>query len=186
MKQKVVVKNFSPKDVHFVNAAQYIAYADDFHESIESFELKLKNFPHGCFIAEMSSGEPCAYVFSYPTSRSHVPSPLDCVSQSELSGSVYDAYYIHDLCVLPTAQGLGLGRVLAKQVFSVARRMNLYDVYLVAVQGSVPFWERIGFSVVCPDAAGAATLAKYGDDARLMHADLRSHLDRIQSVSDYC
>jgi N-acetylglutamate synthase-like GNAT family acetyltransferase len=83
--------------------------------------------------------------------------------------AVPDCYYIHDLCVLPWAQGAGVGGALCERVLHVARTLGLESTFLVAVQGSAPFWQRSGFATIEKMSPPMSkTLGKYGADARFM------------------
>ena len=68
-------------------------------------------------------------------------------------------------------QGQGIGTQFVDKVVQTAVRLGFREIYLVAVQGSVPFWRKMGFEVLddySEVGASAESLASYGADARLM------------------
>jgi predicted N-acetyltransferase YhbS len=84
-----------------------------------------------------------------------------------------DTLYIHDLAVTDAGRGEGAGRALVRCAMSAARTLNLRSACLIAIQGSAPYWEQIGFEVVsAPSTLVAAKLASYGAAAQLMLAPL--------------
>jgi predicted N-acetyltransferase YhbS len=59
-----------------------------------------------------------------------------------------DTLSLHDLAVAPEARGHGVARTLFAAVHALARERGFASVSLVAVQGSDPFWARLGFRAV--------------------------------------
>src|SRR5690606_39267636 len=84
-----------------------------------------------------------------------------------------DTLYIHDLAVTDAGRGTGAGRALVQSAMQAASGRGLRNACLVAIQGSVRYWERFGFEAVgAPAARIAAKLASYGRAAQLMRATL--------------
>lgn len=78
------------------------------------------------------------------------------------------AGYIHDLALLPEARGGRHGVAIVKHLIEKAKSERLAALALVAVSGSVPFWERQAFRAVSP----SPDLSSYGPDARFMRLPL--------------
>ncbi|MDP2228152.1 MAG: GNAT family N-acetyltransferase [Moraxellaceae bacterium] len=155
-------------DLEAVLALQASAYAG-LEESAAAMASRLTRAPSWCFGAETDTGELCAYLLTHPWPHlappewnqplGHLPTPCH-------------HFYLHDLALGPAARGQGVARYLVQHALAQARDAKLHEARLVAVQDSVPFWERLGFHVIRPGAAVAATLHSYGDDARLMQQTL--------------
>ncbi|UEM20889.1 GNAT family N-acetyltransferase [Skermanella mucosa] len=134
-------------------------------ESPEVPAERLALFPAGCLIARDGHGSVLGYAVSHPGTLGRPPA-LD----SLLGGLPPDAdcLYLHDVALLPEARGLGLGESLVDILRDLARRRGLPALALTAVNRSAPYWRRRGFSDHPGDAALAAKLASYGDDAAYM------------------
>ena len=78
-----------------------------------------------------------------------------------------DTFYIHDLALLPVTRGVGAAGQIVAALTKHAQAMGFPTMSLVAVNGSVPFWERQGF--VTEDRPELTEkLAAYEDAARYM------------------
>lgn len=165
----MLIENLRHHHLEDVCLTQSVAYEKEFHERKDAFAAKLQTVGSGCFAA-MIDGEFAAYVFSHPAVEESLPPKLNCTA-AEL-GSPRDAncYFLHDCCVHPRFRSRGLAKKLVREVFRVARENRFRHIYLVAVQGSVPFWSSVGFSVVTD--CDHDRIACYGSDARLMRAEL--------------
>jgi GNAT superfamily N-acetyltransferase len=134
-----------------------------FPEERYVFANKLDLHPAGALVLE-HAGRPAGYCFALPWHGVQPPALntlLDAISPGA------DALYLHDLALLPAARGTGAGAAAVDMLLAHARRLSLARCFLVAVNGSVPFWSRLGFAV-CAAPAMQARLASYGADARLM------------------
>jgi ribosomal protein S18 acetylase RimI-like enzyme len=115
--------------------------------------------PEGCLVLERS-GAVLGYALSHPWAG---PPP----ALNRLLGGVParpQAWYVHDLAILPGARGGGEGAAGAALLLARADGLGL-PALLVAVSGSAPFWARLGFRAVA--AAGAS----YGADAVVMRRE---------------
>jgi ribosomal protein S18 acetylase RimI-like enzyme len=134
-----------------------------FPEDRDVFANKLALHPAWALVLE-SAGHPAGYCFALPWHGVQPPAlntMLDAISPAA------DALYMHDLALLPAARGTGAGAAAVDMLLAEARRLSLARCFLVAVNGSVPYWSRLGFAV-CAAPELQARLASYGDDARLM------------------
>jgi GNAT superfamily N-acetyltransferase len=144
-----------------------VAIASDVHplfpEERDVFANKLAVHPAGALLLEQA-GHPVGYCFAHPW-RGLQPPPLNT-----LLGAIppaADTLYLHDLALLPAARGTGAGTAAIAILLAHAVALQLDRCCLVAVNGSIPYWSRLGF-VVSDAPALRAKLASYGGDARLM------------------
>lgn len=132
-------------------------------ESESVFAERLALHPAGCLV--LASGEGLAgYVLSHPWRLGRVPA-LDSLLGALPSAA--DAYYIHDLALLPAARGSGAASACLHRLAAHARACGLARMALVAVGASAGFWRRHGFREA-HDEALARKLASYDDAARYM------------------
>jgi len=127
------------------------------------FAERLRLCPRGCLVAE-SGGALVAYAVSHPWHARRPP------KLNSLLGALPPApqtLYIHDIALLPSARGAGLGRAIVAQLADVARGDGLPSLSLVAVNGSAPFWRRQGF-VIENAPALQESLRSYDGDAAFM------------------
>lgn len=133
-----------------------------FPESDAVFVNRLALHAGGCEVLDGDDGLK-GYVLSHPWQDRHPP-PLDAVLEPVASPSTY---YIHDLALLPETRGSGAGTAIVGVLAARAGVLGLPNMTLVAVNNSVHFWQRQGFTVT-DDPALEAKLASYGDQARFM------------------
>ncbi|WP_257165926.1 GNAT family N-acetyltransferase [Bradyrhizobium sp. SRS-191] len=129
----------------------------DFPEDAAVFAERLRLYPDGCHV--LAAADIAGYLISHPWRGEPPPlnSLIGCIPPEART------YYIHDLALLPSARGSGAAGRIVQQLIEQARRLQLPSLSLVAVNGSVPFWENQGFVVARDhDATG------YGEDARRM------------------
>lgn len=134
-----------------------------FFEDAAVLAEKHELYRNGCYLLEVNE-KPAGYVLSHPWKCGDLPAlnaPLGALPQDA------DTLYIHDLALLPLTRGLGSARQIVTALSKHAAVMGFPTMSLVAVNGSVPFWEKQGFAVEqLPELA--AKLAGYGTDARYM------------------
>lgn len=143
-----------------------------FPEERAAFADKLRLHADGALLLESAQG-PAGYVFAHPW---HADRPPRLNTLLGALPSTADALSLHDLALLPAARGTGAGTEIVGILLAQAARLALPVLSLVAVNGSIPYWSRHGFTVRdSPELKNK--LASYGDDARLMvrAANPRSH-----------
>lgn len=148
-------------DLDGVVAVAAITFPDH-PESRACIAERLTLAPDSCWVLASDEGV-AGYMIAYPCPLGTIP-PLNTL----LGGlpGVQDAWYLHDLALLPEARGRGyaasgLGLLFARIDAPIA---------LVSVNRSAGFWAGQGF--VPQDAPGfAAKLSSYGPDARYMVRD---------------
>jgi ribosomal protein S18 acetylase RimI-like enzyme len=147
-----------------------IAVADavhpDFPEDEIVFANRLEMHPAGCGVLEGAGGIE-GYAISHPWTFKAPPalnSLLTMVAQPT-------TFYIHDLALLPETRRSGAATVGVDMMAARARLMQLPNMTLVAVNNSVHFWQRQGFTIL-RDPELDRKLQSYGDHARFMIRDL--------------
>lgn len=134
-----------------------------FPESDAVFEERLELFPQGCRVAEGPDGTLIGYAVSHP-GRLFDPPALDTLLRRLPADA--DCLYVHDVALLQTARGLGLGRAIVLDLSALARLIGSYCLALTAVNNSAAWWQRRGFLRLQPEPPElAAKLASYGADA---------------------
>lgn len=123
------------------------------------FAERLSLAPDGCFVLDGPQGV-SGYLIAYPWPLEAIP-PLDTLLGS-LPGT-RDAWYLHDLALLPAARGGGHAAAGLALLFG---RIDA-PIALVSVNDSAAFWQAQGF-VPHESPALRAKLASYGPDARYM------------------
>ncbi|GIL40387.1 GNAT family N-acetyltransferase [Roseiterribacter gracilis] len=116
---------------------------------------KLALYPSGCFA--FAWGEKLnGYLFSHPwrgvpkLNTKLVVIPVDA-----------DAYYIHDLALLPGARGMQAGTQIVQHLATTKHAEGFPRMALVAVYNSVPFWKRQGFQLTDRIITGYGGKAHY-------------------------
>jgi predicted N-acetyltransferase YhbS len=145
-------------DIPDVLEIQAVCYTALTPESGESLHAKLDASRSTCFIASLS-GDTVGYLISVPWRLS---SPPELNAQTCRLPDSPDCLYLHDLAVAPRARKSGAGRVLVEAFLARVGELGFARASLVAVQNSVPYWERHGFRPVKPSASLRAKLATYG------------------------
>ena len=156
----------TPADLPAVVALQDCCYSDALYESPALLQQRLISAPLSCWLAENHAGELQGYLFSYPSVNGYVTPLASAFSPAESP----ELLYLHDMAVNPAARGLGLASQLLATAKQHALSLGLTKLALVAVQGSVPYWQCHGFAVVNPLSASATNaLASYhGEQASYM------------------
>lgn len=150
-------------DLTQVDAVAAVAHPD-YPEDSAVFAERLALHPPGCRV--LGHGEITGYVVSHPW---HLGAPPRLNSMLGIIPLSAATYYLHDLALLPSARGRGAAPMVVALLAAHAHDLGFPTMSLVAVNGSIPFWERLGFA---PAATQPAALASYDGDARLMVRDL--------------
>lgn len=132
-------------------------------ESTETLRSKWLASPASCFVARKGEAV-LAYLLAHGWDSELPPKlyqPIAPATQGRF-------LFLHDLAVSHRAGGLGLGRRMVERLLAVARQRRFGQIRLVAVQGSVPFWQKMGFQPV----PGVQPSRSYGGDATLMQRTL--------------
>jgi hypothetical protein len=126
------------------------------------FAERLRLHPQGCFVL-MEAKSVVGYAVSHPWDGA--PPALDTFLQ--VLPLAPTTLYIHDIALLPSARGRNAVADIIDRIADQTRRQRLSSLALVAVGGTAPVWHCVGFRAR-HDAAFAAKLASYGEDATYM------------------
>lgn len=163
-------------DVPAVLVLQEQCYEACFLERAESFAAKLELAAEDqtCWMAWRDgpgASEPLAYLVSLPACEDSLPA-LDVAQLRRPAAPRF--LYLHDLAVAPAGRALGLGRRLLQTIEQRAQALRLHRLGLVAVQDSVPYWQRQGFAAPAgplPEPL-VRKLASFGPQARWLERRL--------------
>jgi ribosomal protein S18 acetylase RimI-like enzyme len=115
----------------------------DFYEAPEVLAERQQLYRNGCYLLELGD-RPAGYVLSHPWRYGTLP-PLNA-PLGHLPAPA-DTYYIHDLALLPVTRRVGAASSIVAALTKHAEAEGYPTMSLVAVNGSMPFWERHGFAV---------------------------------------
>jgi ribosomal protein S18 acetylase RimI-like enzyme len=160
----IAVRVMRTQDLPAVLAIQATCYTQIEPESRLAFESKLAASPDSCFIAELG-GCVVGYLMALPWELSGPPA---LHLETCRLPPVPDCLYLHDLAVEPAARAAGTGKALVDAFFAHLRSTELGRASLVAIQDSIAYWQRHGFSAVQPTHALRAKLASYGENVHYM------------------
>lgn len=139
----------------------------DLPEDIAVIAERQRLYPAGAHLLDRA-GAACGYLISHPW-RSDAPPALNALLHRLPPEP--DTFYLHDLALLPAGRGEGAARVIVEHMVAHARSRGFATMHLTAVNGSVPFWQHLGFAVEA-GAHAADHLRSYGESARSMVRDL--------------
>jgi len=128
-------------------------------EARSCFEERLGLFPLGCFVLA-SGSDVSAYLIAYPQVIGVVPRLNSLVGALPSSR---EAVYLHDLALLSNVRGQGHAERGFNRSLENLIPMGAKIVHLVAVNGSAPFWAKLGF-----ERTINGHINSYGDDAVYM------------------
>ncbi len=130
----------------------------DLPESAEVLAERLALCPDGCLMTRDG------YAIAHPVRTGHPP-PLDTL-MGKLD-PLADALHVHDVALLPSRRGQGLGEAAMARFVALAQARALRRLTLVSVYGTQPYWGRFGFIEVAK-----AGLRSYGAGAAYMEKNL--------------
>jgi hypothetical protein len=143
------------------------AIADSVHLSYPErpavFAERLRLHPQGCFVLVDAAKSVVGYTVSHPWDGP--PPALDTLLQALPPAPT--TLHIHDVALLPPVRGRNAVVDILARLADQTRRRRLPSLALVAVGGTAPLWQHLGFRAR-EDAAFAAKLASYGEDASYM------------------
>lgn len=141
----------------------------DHPERPEVFAERLALAPEGCLMLA-GGATPLGYLLSHPWRLDRGPPALDSLLGALPEAP--DAWYLHDIALLPQARGQGLAAAALARLREVAAGAGMRRLMLVAVAGKAPFWAARGFRPIAVPPAAAPSLAGYGAAAVTMLAGL--------------
>lgn len=135
----------------------------DFYEAPEVLAERQRLYRNGCYLLELGD-KPAGYVLSHPWHHGSLPALNAPLGQLPADA---DTYYIHDLALLPVTRRVGAASSIVSALTKHAKAEGYPTMSLVAVNGSLPFWERHGF-VVTDLSELYGKLLTYDDAAQYM------------------
>ena len=156
-----IVRPILDTDIDHILSVQTEAYESRYHESAHSFRAKVAVGPESCFSA-WNKGDMAGYLVAMPM-PADAAIELDSDVLPATSLATAESLYIHDLAVRPQYRRQRVANVLLVHLYELALRHRIEHFRLVAVQGSAPFWESLGFV-----ATGDPVPKGYGGEAVLM------------------
>jgi len=151
-------RSMTEADLDRVEAIAEGIHGTEFYEPREVFAERLALFPEGCRVAANPMGV-VGYAIAHPAWLGRPPALA--VRLGALPEGA-DALHFHDVALLPEGRRSGLGGALVEAFVGLARDRSLPWLSLIAVHGSLPFWQRHGFA---PGEIEPAKLASYGSEA---------------------
>lgn len=139
-----------------------------FPERLEVIAEKFALFSEGFRRLVDRQGRMAGYAIGYPW-RLWSIGPLDTFIGALPDQA--DCIYVHDVALLPEARGQSLPGLYLNALRRIAVQRGYRHLSLLSVYGTVPAWERYGFTVASRAEVDAA-IAPYGHDARYMVADV--------------
>ncbi len=169
------VRALGAQDLHAVHALQAQCYPPGYQEPVEAFAAKLAASPETAWGVDhpTQAGALLAYLFGLPIQGVRWPA-LHAVQCPPVDQA--DGLYLHDLSLHPLARGQGVGQALVQRARQWAEDQGLQALRLIAVQGTAPFWQKLGFAPV-PDVvlrAQSGDLSTFGAHACAMVMPLRA------------
>jgi hypothetical protein len=142
-------------DVQTIADAVHIAHP----ERPEVFAERLHLHSAGCLVLAGGDGAILGYAVGHPWSGP--PPALDTLLTAlpDIPGTLY----IHDIALLPAARRRHAAADIIARLVDHARQERLPSLSLVAVNGTAPVWQRLGFGP--HPQAYAEKLSSYGADA---------------------
>jgi GNAT superfamily N-acetyltransferase len=154
-------RRMTPADLSAVNAIAAVVHAA-YPEDAAVFAERLALHPGGCFVLETASGLG-GYLISHPWHFKQPPALNALLGRIPQPASTY---YLHDIALLPEARGSGAAATILSTLEQHAVE-TADNISLVAVGGTVRFWQRLGFEPIDSKEL-SQKLASYGADARYM------------------
>jgi len=124
-----------------IMAVQKAAYHEIEPESRSVMERKMELSPESCFTA-LADNRVAGYVLAHPWMSGKAP-PLH--ERLTVIPATADSLYLHDLALLPEWRGQNAAAALCRAVLRAGRALGYRQSHLTAIQGSVPFWEKMGY-----------------------------------------
>jgi GNAT superfamily N-acetyltransferase len=158
----VIWRAMTDYDLPAVQAIADVVHPD-FFEAPDVLAERYRLYRNGCYLLELGE-KPTGYVLSHPWRYGSLPA-LNSLLHTLPADA--DTYYLHDVALLPVARRIGAASKIVKALTKHASVEGYQTMTLVAVNKSVPFWERHGFMVAeVPELYGK--LLSYEESARYM------------------
>ena len=147
-------------DIDGVVAVAAACFPEHFEARI-CFQERQALYPLGCFVLAAEDAI-AGYLIAYPHPFGAIPALNSLLGELQETSQ---ALYLHDLALHPDVRGGGFARPILDRLFNLAQDRGIRCIHLVAVNGSMPFWERMGFTPVSISPELTRKLQTYGGDA---------------------
>jgi predicted N-acetyltransferase YhbS len=156
-----LIRPMQADDVPGMLAVQAECYPPHMNEPASVLLARWQACGDTAWVACDPKGQVVAYLVGY-WSRWGKVSPLGQAFQHAAEPEVL---YLHDLAIGLAVRGQGAAQALVAVARQACQAAGLQGMTLVSVNGSLAFWQRMGWAVMALDAVGQAALATYADDA---------------------
>ena len=138
-----IIRKMEVADLPAIDEVQLAAFGEGFIEPMSKFEYILNQYDEAAFVA-IVDGVIVGYILAYPSEAEQ--SDYD-TRKCQVRGDE-TCLYIHDLCLRPDVHGKGIARQLFSKIHEVAVNKGFDEIIGIAVQDSVPFWQKTGFTML--------------------------------------
>lgn len=163
----IAIRRLTVADLPQALEIQSLAYPAFLREDAAAFASRLTLRQSCCFAAirtEACGETLIAYLLAHGWPSRSPPAIGTILSEPKECAILF----IHDLAVAPASRGTAVGRRLVDVATGTAARQGLARAELIAVEGAVPYWQRLGFAEETVSPALADKVAGYGPAARRM------------------
>lgn len=140
-----VIRKMEITDLPVIDKVQLAAFGAGFIEPMSKFEHILNQYSDAAFVAILK-GDLVGYMLAYPS----LAEQKDYDTRTCYVTGNEPCLYIHDLCLHPDAGGQGIASQLFSTMYDLAIRRGFEEMIGIAVQESIPFWEKTGFTMRYP------------------------------------
>lgn len=137
----ILTRAMTINDLAAVETIQADAYSGYFLESAEVIAQRFQLSPTTAWVAERD-GNVCAYLVAYWSTIGKI-NPLNAPFNRIENPN---CLYLHDLALLTSAQGFGVGKRLVSAAVTHAEQNAAQALALLSVQNSKEFWQAFGFT----------------------------------------
>lgn len=134
------IRPMAVSDLIAVEDIQSEVYAGYFLESADVIAQRFRLSPTTAWVAE-HEGQVCAYLVGYWSIVGKI-NPLNAVFTLSKNAN---CLYLHDLALLKSAQGFGVGKRLVETAIAHALKNSVQAIALLSVQNSEAFWQGFDF-----------------------------------------
>lgn len=172
MSSTLTIRKMTMDDIDATMRIQIECYSADLIEPKSLVTSRLQASPNHCYVCCDETNEPCAYMFAYMSKKGKV-TPLEGEFVTPIGS---DCIYLHDMAVSKSVSGRGVASKLARTLLNNSKDFGAVSAGLVSVQGSVPFWSKLGYVPMnLTDEEQIAHLDSYGVPAVYMFQILGSN-----------
>ena len=140
-----IIRKMNIADLPAIDEIQLAAFGEGFIEPMSKFEQIFNQYDKAAYVA-MLNGEIIGYMLAYPSKSEQ--SDYD-TRKCQVRGDE-PCLYIHDMCLHPKVHGKGIAKQLLLTMSDLAVDEGFEQMIGIAVQDSIPFWQKTGFTMLYP------------------------------------